>query len=166
MADAVGFLVDRSGLVAGLAVSGGLLAAIVLFAQWRYWIARAQRLDRNLRDRLGVLNSLIARAQQAQRAYGTHSDPTAAHSQFVEECDRALLENFGPGYVRRISEWPSPNWHRLPGAVSEDAQFAHYDTARRLDGLFALAAATHQDLAELSVKHDDPSERPGAITSM
>jgi hypothetical protein len=149
MTDAVDFLLDRSGLVAGLAVSGGLLTVIALLAQWRYWRARAQGLDRKLRDRLGVLNSLIARAQQAQLAYGSHSNPAAAHSRFVEECDRALVEHCGPGYVRRISGWPSPDWHRLPGAVSEDAQFAHYDTARRLDGLFALAAETQQDLAEL-----------------
>jgi hypothetical protein len=149
MTDAVDFLLDRSGLVAGLAVVCGLLTALALLAQWRFWRGRAQGLDRNLRERLVVLNSLIARAQQAQLAYGIDSNPTVAHSRFVEECDRTLLERCGPGYVRRINGWPSSEWHRLPGAVSEDAQFAHYDTTRRLDGLFALVAETQQDLAEL-----------------
>lgn len=147
--EVLGFLEALPDVVGWVAIVSVLIALLATYSQWRYWKGRERRLQRRLRSRMEVIEALIALGEQAQRSYVNQCDPRVIHASFIERCDASLLEHLGSGYVERVLLRPGLEWERPSETMSDDAQFAHYDTARRLDGLRALLAEIRGDLATL-----------------
>jgi hypothetical protein len=98
---------------------------------------------------MDVLHTLIADGHETESSYLDQRDPSFAHHGFVDRCDAALQEHFGPSYATRIETRSSVERERPPGLTSEEQVFAWYDTERRLAGLKELLGEVRADVASL-----------------
>ena len=127
-------------------VAADILAS---YLRWRHWQRRGRRLRGVLRARMTVLQSLISYGEQVQWSCLMHGEARSGYDRFIERCDASLRDQWGPGYVERVRQPRRFEWQRPLIVMSEEAQFAHYDTARRLEGLREVLAEVQDDLTAL-----------------
>jgi len=86
----------------GLVILALSVAHALAYRQRRYWQGRLCRWQDRLRRRMDVLRTLIADGHETESSYLDQRDPSFAHHGFVDRCDAALREHFGPSYATRI----------------------------------------------------------------
>ena len=96
-----------------------------------------------------VLQSLISYGEQVQWSCLMPGEAEPVYDSFIERCDASLRDQWGPGYVERVRQPRRFEWQRPLIVMSEKAQFAHYDTARRLEGLREVLAEVQDELTAL-----------------